>query len=297
MGRPTVWLFLSTVFAALGLAAGQSEHKLTAREIFFGASQPQAEAPKPAPARKERPPAPVAKKGDTAPAPPASSPAPPASSPATMGATYVQARLASQEIHPLAIRYALLAVADGRTEEVDSGRAFRSGDHIKLRVEVNGAGYLYIVHRGSSGVWKPLFPSPEIEGGDNRVARGRPYDLPPGHVFTFDEQPGQERLFLVFSREPEKSLEQLIYSLTGRDSAAPAPDQPQAPPRALLAQNFININDVTVDGIRKVYARDLIIEKADSSAGESTGEKAVYVASPAGGQASRVVADLVLEHR
>jgi len=121
---------------------------------------------------------------------------------------------------PLGLRYSILKREGAESTEVDPDTVFRSGDRIRLRVEANGGGYLYIIHRGSSGVWKPLFPSSEIAGGDNRVQKGKPYEIPPGYVFTFDEQPGDERLFIVLSRQPEADLEGLIYSLSSGQKPA-----------------------------------------------------------------------------
>ena len=74
---------------------------------------------------------------------------------------------------PLGLRYTLLKLVDGRMVEVSPDSVFRAGDRIQVAVEANDAGYLYIVHQGSSGTWKPMFPSAEIEDGNNRVEKGR----------------------------------------------------------------------------------------------------------------------------
>jgi hypothetical protein len=105
----------------------------------------------------------------------------------------------------------------------------------------------------------------------------------------FDEQAGTEKLFVVFSREPEPSLEKLIYSLRG-----PAP-------KTLMVTADTSVDDHTVGLLRTAYSRDLIVEKVDAStpaapAGEKP-ETAVYVVNPTGAADSRLVADLRLEHR
>jgi hypothetical protein len=131
------------------------------------------------------------------------------------------------------------------------------------------------------------------------VEKGKAYEIPSGYVFTFDEQPGEERLFIVLSRQPEKDLEGLIYSLSGGQK----PAEPAKPPegRLLLAQNLVNIEDGLVDRLRNVYARDLIIEKVDETspppAPGQAKEKAVYVVNPARSADSRVVADVTLNHK
>ena len=206
----------------------------------------------------------------------------------------------SEPLVPLGLRYSILrSLGPGDNVEVDSNVTFRAGDRIRLRVDVNDSGYLYIIHRGSSGIWKPLFPSPEIAGGDNVVRKGVSYDIPQGYVFTFDEQAGEEKLFVVFSRQPEQDLEKLVYDLSSSEGKAPAPE-PVAPApeeKMMLAQNIISIDDSLVNNLRKVYARDLIIEQVDETTPGPRQETAVYVVNTSATQDSRVVADISLNHK
>jgi hypothetical protein len=294
-------------------AFGQSERKLSAREIFYGgpaaatqAAKPQTAQPPPAHAAKTQPAKPkaVAKKApaqspqqapqretaSSAPVRPSAMPSDVKVIPAALGAP-------AGNTYPLGIRYSVLQWQDGRLSPAPPDKTYRAGDRIKLQIEVNDAGYLYIIHRGSSGAWRPLFPSPEIASGDNRVQRGKTYEIPPGHVFTFDEQPGEEKIFLVFTRQPELGLEELIYDLGRRDKPVSAPKEaPEAPAKVLMAQNRINIGDPLVDRLRTVYARDLIIEKLDQTVSPAAQENAVYVVNNATGDNSRVIADIVLIH-
>ena len=202
-------------------------------------------------------------------------------------------------MYPLGLRYSILKREGAESTEVTPGAVFRSGDRIRLRVEANADGFLYIVHRGSSGVWKPLFPSSEVAGGSNKIEKGKSYEIPSGYVFTFDEQPGEEKLFIVLSRRTESDLEGLIYSLSGSQKPAEPAQPPQG--KVMLAQNMVNIGDGVVDRLRKVYARDLIIEKVDettpAAASAPAREKAVYVVNPARSGDSRVVADVTLTHK
>jgi len=287
-------------------AAGAQGKQLTAREMFYAAP---AVAKPPV---KETPPAksqPQEKVAQLKPKPPetVAQAKPPAESPTggprpaskIIPATYTK-RV------PLGLRYSLLKKIDaGPGAEVDPGGVFRAGDRIRLSVEVNDAAYLYIVNRGSSGAWKVLFPSAEIEGGNNRVEPGRRYQIPAEHVFTFDEQPGVEKLFLVLSRQPQADLENLIYSLSRRPGATGTPARPPAvappaeekPGKILLAQNLGPIEDSLVGHLRNVYARDLIIEKVDESTPGPKKEYAVYVVNTTGKDDSRVVVDIELNHQ
>jgi hypothetical protein len=206
---------------------------------------------------------------------------------------------------PLGLRYTILKLVDGRMTPVAPDTAFRAGDRIQVSVEANDGGYLYIVHQGTSGTWKPLFPSAEVEDGNNRIEKGRTYVMPPGSRFYFDEQAGEEKLFVVFSRRPETDLERLIYKL--QDGARPPGATPAAEPAAprpshVLVASNLQIADSVVGRLRTVYARDLVIEKVDdeAEAPASAGgrkEKAVYVVNPTGGADSRVVADIRLIHK
>ncbi len=262
---------------------------LSAREIFYSAPSEQPAVKKPeAPKSQKKAPLETAK---TKPSVPSSTPAvgAPVSRPAS------EVPLVQAAYTPLGLKYSILRREGADWTEVSPDSVFHSGDRIRLRVEVNAAGYLYVISRGSSGTWKPLFPSAEVAQGDNRADMGKSYDIPSGYVFTFDEQAGQEKLFIVFSRQPEPNLEGLIYSL----SSGQKPAEPARPSggKVLLAQNMVNINDSVVQKLRNVYARDLIIEKVDESSPVAPKEKAVYVVNPARSGDSRVVADIALDHK
>jgi hypothetical protein len=153
--------------------------------------------------------------------------------------------------------------------------------------------------KGTSGTWKVLFPSAEIADGSNRVTSGRQTLIPPPPGrFAFDEQAGEERLFIVLSRHPEPSLEQLIYSL-GSGSPGPAAEEAKEPPKHLmLTLNMPPVDDALVGRLRnQVYARDLVFEKVDDSTPGDKKEKAVYVVNPTGSPESRLVADVTLKHQ
>ena len=195
---------------------------------------------------------------------------------------------------PLGLRYSFLRNAGGdEYREVDPDTVFHSGDRIRVAVQSNGEGYLYIVMKGASGTWKVLFPSAGIADGSNRVAAGRQTLIPPPpDRFAFDEQAGEERLFIVLSRQPEPSLEKLIYSL---GSASPTANEP---PKQLLSTSLAPVDDALVGRLRnQVYARDLIFEKVDDATPGDKKEKAVYVVNPTGSPESRLVADVTLKHR
>ena len=191
--------------------------------------------------------------------------------------------------------------------EVPKDTVFHAGDKIRFAVQCNSPGYLYIISRGSSGTWKPIFPSKEIADGDNHVEGFRPYKMPPKSRMVFDEQTGAEKLFIVFSREPEPEFENMIYSLPGSKATpeptkpASTPESPVKKPKDMVMMAQVNIKDTNVNQLRQTYSRDLIIETVDDKTpNDRTGdkkEKAIYVINPTGSPESRVVADLELTHQ
>jgi hypothetical protein len=202
----------------------------------------------------------------------------------------------------LALRYTVQKRDGSKTTDVPADTKFHSGDHIQLSVQVNDTGYLYIVSQGTSGTWKALFPSPEIADGDNHVQRGPVYTVPQGYRFTFSGDPGVERMFAIFSRQPVQEIDSLIYSLKGvrhTPAAEPGPERPA--PDALMA-SATAIDDSQIEKMRAAYSRDLIIEKDDQEQGgqQPDGQKSdhsVYVGNPKGSPDSRVVADIPLTHK
>lgn len=213
------------------------------------------------------------------------------------------ATLTTASVPPLAIRYRFLKLdndpANDRTNpgvEVSTGSVFRSGDRIRLLVEANQDGYVYLINRGTSGVWKPLVPSKNSPDNFVRGVAGLKSNPTTLVTTRFDEQPGEEMLFLVFSRQPRADLDDLVGTLRGR--VAPAAPSSAAPNRKL--------DDSAVSQLRRVYSRDLVVEKIDDApvasqaqpAGEAPArESAVYVASTSRNPNDPLIADIKLIHK
>ena len=189
---------------------------------------------------------------------------------------------------PLGMRYSVLKRdSAGRFTEVDSDATFHSGDRIRLHVDVNTSGYLYVVTQGSSGNWSLLFPSADVDGGNNRIERGSSQQIPANSKgqFVFNDQSGTEKLFLVLSRKPEPDLDKLIYSITGAHGTD----------RSVMAH--ATVNDDVVNRLRdEVKSRDLVFEKVDGEAPDKPGEKATYVVNPNRTDDARLVVDVALKH-
>ena len=243
--------------AACACIAYSQDSSMNARELFYGPT-PDAQPKKPAP----RKPAPTV--------------------PTTTVANV-----------PLGLRYSVLRrdSAD-KFAEVDADSTFRSGDRIRLNVDSNTSGYLYVVAQGSSGNWHLLFPSADIQGGNNRIDKGVSQQIPPGAKgqFMFDDQSGTEKLFLVLTRQPEPDLDKLIYSINGAKNS---------PDRTLMAG--ARVGDDVVNRLRdQIKSRDLLFEKVDEIKEQPTGqvqnEKATYVVNPSRSEDARLVVDVALKH-
>jgi hypothetical protein len=298
------------LLAIVGTAAwGQGTASLRARELFY-TPPPDSSAVKP------QTPAPVTAAAPAAPAPKTLAKKTPAKRPGSSTGTAQSAPMQAvvdnpSALVPLGMRYSVLKRnGAGTYQEVDADTTFHSGDRIRLEAQANSTGYLYVVAQGSSGSWQVLFPSREISNGSNLVHRGETRLVPGGNQgqFVFDEQAGTEKLFFVLSRQPEQSLEKLIYSMGGQTAPAdPAVVKPAAAPnRVLMAQ--ATIGDDVISRIRdQVTARDLVFEKVDSekvvsandkpaSGGDVKIETAAYVVSRNTAPDARLVVDLKLKH-
>lgn len=303
--------FLFSFFAWVVIAAAQNAPRpeLTARELFYNASATPTSAAKP-PAAKAQPKQPLAKKA---------TPAAPVTQQANGSSQTPQP---SQVSHPeapvvnasdvvpmrtsapapangiaLGLKYTVLKLSGNAMTPVAPNSVFHAYDKIQFSIETNAPGYLYIVAQGTSEKWMPLFPSAEIADSNNSVEGFHTYTFPQGYRFGFDEQTGDERVFIVLSREPKPDFEQLVYSLQGKKTAptnAPHPAEPAGP--VLRA----SLDNSTVDRLHQTYARDLVIERIGDEGTvprADTQEKAVYVVNPTGSADSVVVADIHLVHR
>lgn len=202
---------------------------------------------------------------------------------------------------PLGLKYTILKKSGDDMVEVAPDTVFHAGDRIQVSVQTNGPGYLYVITKGSSGTWQPLFPSPELADGNNHVDGWNASVLPPKSRWFFDEKTGTEHLFIVFSRKPEDGLENMIYSLQDGSKPKPAADKaPDKPAKKYVMTASADIPDSAVGHLRDTYTRDLVIEKVDEKTQDKSlakQENAIYVVNPSGSADSRVVAELNLVHQ
>jgi len=99
--------------------------------------------------------------------------------------------------------------ASGQPVRVSMAKEFHKDDAVRVVVESNVSGYLYIFYTSDGGLPEMLFPDARLNGGDNRIAAHVPYEVPSSREpdprlrwFVFDEKPAVERLYLVVTKQP-----------------------------------------------------------------------------------------------
>src|SRR5438105_1788302 len=98
---------------------------------------------------------------------------------------------------------------NGRAVRVEPTREFHNGDRIRISLEPNIDGYLYVFHTEGDGQPEMIFPDARLEGGENWIEAHVPIDVPSTvetderlKWFQFYGNPATEHLFLVVTREP-----------------------------------------------------------------------------------------------
>ncbi|HYG11201.1 MAG TPA: DUF4384 domain-containing protein [Pyrinomonadaceae bacterium] len=111
---------------------------------------------------------------------------------------------------PIGLGYTFFTLGDnGLAVRTDSARQFRTGEAIRIALETNTDGYLYIFHTENDGEPSMLFPDTRLKGGVNFVRAHVPYEIPSSEEdseemrwFVFKDPPAAERLYIVLARQP-----------------------------------------------------------------------------------------------
>jgi Domain of unknown function (DUF4384) len=99
--------------------------------------------------------------------------------------------------------------SNGLAIRTDPSHEFRKGDHVRFLIETNADGYLYVFNTTDGGEPVMLYPDPELDEAGNYFQAHVPFEIPSSVAaeerlrwLTFDEHPGAEKLYFVFTREP-----------------------------------------------------------------------------------------------
>ena len=103
--------------------------------------------------------------------------------------------------------------SNGLAVRVDPDRVFQKGDRVRILLETNTDGYLYIFNRTNDGPPVMIYPNAEIDEGGNYLQAHVPFEIPASDAaeerlrwFAFDENTGTEKVIFVFTREPLKDV-------------------------------------------------------------------------------------------
>ena len=99
--------------------------------------------------------------------------------------------------------------SNGLAVRTDPSHEFRKGDHVRVLIETNADGYLYVFNTTDNGQPVMLYPDPELDDAGNYFQAHVPFEIPSSVAteerlrwLTFDEHSGAEKLYFVFTREP-----------------------------------------------------------------------------------------------
>lgn len=126
--------------------------------------------------------------------------------------------------------------SNGLAVRTDPTRVFQKGDRVRVLLETNADGYLYIFNTTNDGPPVMIYPDADLDEGGNYLQAHVPFEIPSSlgteerlRWLAFDENAGNERLFFVFSKEPLKGLpiDDDLIALC-RDSKPSCPVKPAA---------------------------------------------------------------------
>ena len=146
--------------------------------------------------------------------------------------------------------------ASGREVRVEPSREFHNGDSVRLALEPNVDGYLYIFDAENESAPQMIYPDPRLDAGDNSVEAHVPIEIPSSEEtderlrwFTFYGNGGNEHLYVVVTREPLNGVptgDDLVgFCATQKDKC------PWHPPLDVWAQ----VSDATKAEVKAITAK------------------------------------------
>ena len=99
--------------------------------------------------------------------------------------------------------------SNGLAVRVDPEHVFQKGDRVRVLLETNTDGYLYIFNTTNDGPVVMIYPDAQLDEAGNYIKAHIPWEIPSSAAdeerlrwLVFDENPGTERLYFVLTREP-----------------------------------------------------------------------------------------------
>ena len=126
--------------------------------------------------------------------------------------------------------------SNGMAVRTDPSREFKQGDRVRVLLETNADGYLYIFNTTNDRQPIMIYPDPELDEAGNYIQAHVPFEIPSSAAdeerlrwFAFDQNAGSEKLYFVFTREPLSGvpMEDDLISFC-RDNKTQCPWRPTA---------------------------------------------------------------------
>ena len=116
----------------------------------------------------------------------------------------------------------------GLAVRVDPTNEFHSGDRVRVLLETNADGHLYIFSTTNGGDPVMIYPDPQLDEAGNYLKAHVPFEIPSSLAteerlrwFRFDANAGTEHLYFIFTREPLSGVpiedDLLKYCSEGKD--------------------------------------------------------------------------------
>jgi hypothetical protein len=169
---------------------------------------------------------------------------------------------------------------NGLSVRVDPDHVFHKGDRVRVLLETNSDGYLYIFNTTDDGQPIMLYPDPQLDEAGNFLQAHVPFEIPSSLAaeerlrwLVFDENAGNERLYFVFTHKPLAGvpLEDDLINYC-RDAKPPCPWHPttevwaqvqQQKEQPLITDKAEHYGKAQTDTERQATTRGLGLAKDD----------------------------------
>lgn len=107
----------------------------------------------------------------------------------------------------------------GKTSMVSPDHEFKSGDRIRLVLDINFKGYVALINEGTTGKKTLLYP---YKGVSSEVFPSGALKIPNTDWIKFDNNKGVEKLIVIFSAKPIPELAQMFETPAASTSSTTA---------------------------------------------------------------------------
>jgi hypothetical protein len=196
----------------------------------------------------------------------------------------------------LGFRYTVQVVNQNTAKAiaVDPDREFQKGECVRMEVESNQSGYLYVLSKQSSGGWAPLFPSSEMPDETNVADPGVKVRAPKDYCFEISDPPGTETLFVVLSRSPRDFFD--LYDAIKSPANAPAINGKATSSAVQMASAGV-MNSAVEKMAKSFGTRDLVIKKVAPATNPKEPDYSVYVVNGSDKPSATIVKKIEIKHK